>query len=195
MAEHLSSLHISPDFTTHATPTAPNSDVYIAPTSDVYTAPTPDVYTAPPLDYSGDSIMESDPGASASTSTNCLFSPIPTMTPKQDLERKLRNAQRITICEQIRKLQNEPAIPHVFMQLYATNRNLFSNIFFFLLQAILSRFERPCTALVLWQPPAKISELCANLTKQLTKKSNDEEQDNNNSPAVGTTSMELDLDL
>lgn len=81
MAEHLQGLHISPDFTSHSTPTLE--------------------------DYSSDSVsMESD---SSSSSTDCPF----TIPSTQDLEQKLRNAQRITICEQIRKLQNEPVIPQV----------------------------------------------------------------------------------
>lgn len=61
--------------------------------------------TATLEDYSSDSVsMESD---SSSSSTDYQFSSA------QDLEQKLRNAQRITICEQIRKLQNEPVIPQV----------------------------------------------------------------------------------
>lgn len=85
MAEHLDGLHISPDFTSHSTPTLE--------------------------DYSSDSVsMESD---SSTSSTDCPF----TITSSQDIEQKLRNAQRITmestICEQIRKLQNEPVIPQV----------------------------------------------------------------------------------
>ncbi|XP_037052064.1 uncharacterized protein LOC119085721 [Bradysia coprophila] len=137
MAEHLQGLHISPDFTSHSTPTLE--------------------------DYSSDSVsMESD---SSSSSTDCPFSSA------QDLEQKLRNAQRITICEQIRKLQNEPVIP----------------------QAILSRFERPCTALVLWQPPAKITELIA-LQRERKAMMSDDEQDNNNSTSLDyNNSMDLDL--
>lgn len=63
--------------------------------------------TATLEDYSSDSVsMESD---SSTSSTDYPFS----ITTTQDLEQKLRNAQRITICEQIRKLQNEPVIPQV----------------------------------------------------------------------------------
>lgn len=59
-------------------------------------------------DYSSDSVsMESD---SSSSSNECQF----TIPSSHDLEQKLRNAQRITICDQIRKLQNEPVIPQVF---------------------------------------------------------------------------------
>jgi len=118
-------------------------------------------------DYNSDTVsMESD--SSSSSPTEYQFS----KTPKQDLEQKLRNAQRITICEEIRKLKNEPAIPH----------------------AILSRFERPSSALVLWQPPPKIIDLCTSLSQQYGRKMNDEEQDNNNSSSIDfNNSMDLDM--
>lgn len=54
------------------------------------------------------------------------------MTTK-DLQRKLRNAQRITLCDQIRRIQTEPLLPG----------------------SLLQRIERPCTALVLWHPSPK----------------------------------------
>lgn len=54
-----------------------------------------------------------------------------------DIEEKLRRAQRITICDEIRKLSDEPLLP----------------------QSILDRFEKPCRALVLWQPPQKLTDL------------------------------------
>lgn len=52
----------------------------------------------------------------------------------RDLQRKLRNAQRITICDEIRRIQHDPLLPDSLM---------------------LQRIERPCTALVLWQPSAR----------------------------------------
>lgn len=166
MAEHLQGLHISPDFTSHSTPTLEDYSNDSVSTSD--------------------SIMESD---SSSSSTDCPF----TITSTQDLEQKLRNAQRITICEEIRKLQNEPVIPQVQVFSILTPRTvsdfrfLFSNS-----QAILSRFERPSTALVLWQPPAKITELCASQRER--KERDDDEQDNNNSSSVDfNNAMDLDL--
>lgn len=75
-----------------------------------------------------------------------------------DLEEKLRHAQRITLCEEIRKLAADPILP----------------------QAILDRLEKPCTALVLWQPP-KITELIIPKQMERARKRNDAEQDNNNS--------------
>lgn len=66
---------------------------------------------------------------------------------------------------------------------------LIANYYF--LQAILSRFERPSTALVLWQPPAKATDLCA---LQRERKVCDDEQDNNNSSSIDfNNSMDLDL--
>lgn len=63
--------------------------------------------TATIEDYNSDSVsMESDSSSSSSDSQ------LPTQS-TQDIEQKLRNAQRITICDQIRKLQNEPALPQV----------------------------------------------------------------------------------
>lgn len=48
-----------------------------------------------------------------------------------DLEQKLKNARAITICEQISKMKNEPLLPN----------------------SLIERLERPCLAVVLWQPP------------------------------------------
>lgn len=79
-----------------------------------------------------------------------------------DLEQKLRNASRITLCEEIRKLAADPILP----------------------QAIFERFERPCTALVLWQPPQRIAELIVPKNVELRRKNDDAEMDNNNGMAV-----------
>lgn len=51
----------------------------------------------------------------------------------QELERRLKNASRITMCEDVKKSlqQNDEIIPKV----------------------LLDRIEKPCTALILWQPP------------------------------------------
>lgn len=95
-----------------------------------------------------------------------------------DLEEKLRSASRITIdttiCEEIRKLAANPILP----------------------QAIMDRFEnRSCTALVLWQPPQRITELIVPKDVELQRKQEDEEQDNNNCMAIDFNagdSMELE---
>lgn len=79
-----------------------------------------------------------------------------------DLEQKLRNAQRITICEEIRKLSTDPILP----------------------KAILDRFEAPCTALVVWQPPQRLTDLIIPKDEELERKRRDAEQDNNNSGSM-----------
>lgn len=53
----------------------------------------------------------------------------------QELSEKLKKASRITMCDEIRKLNEE-------------QRQVS-----YLPEALLNRIERPCTALVLWQPP------------------------------------------
>jgi hypothetical protein len=60
------------------------------------------------------------------------------LTP-QELEQRLKNAQRITVCDQVRKSLREEneIIPKV----------------------LLNRIEQPCRALVLWRPPQDIQHL------------------------------------
>lgn len=61
------------------------------------------------------------------------------LTPKE-LQQRLKNAQRITVCEQVRKLnQTDEIIPKV----------------------LLDRIESPCKALILWKPPESIQKLIA----------------------------------
>lgn len=57
----------------------------------------------------------------------------------KELEEKLRNANRITICEELTKFCDE--------QKKKTS---------YLPEALLNRIQKPCTALVLWQPPPPI---------------------------------------
>lgn len=94
----------------------------------------------------------------------------PTISAKE-LEEKLKNANRITMCEEIRKLKAEgtPFLPN----------------------ALFNRIEKPCTSLVLWQPPSKLVNLL-NLNKSLDSQNEnnpqppqiDDEIDNNNSSNV-----------
>lgn len=57
----------------------------------------------------------------------------------QEVERRLRNAQRITVCDDVKKTlqRNDEIIPKV----------------------LLDRIEKPCTALVIWQPPTSLGEI------------------------------------
>lgn len=146
MAEHLNSMHISSDYTSHYehTPTASVADKNngAAPTTESMSMDADNYY-------------------------NINMSP-------QDLEKKFKNAQRITVCEQIRKLETEPLIP----------------------KALLERMERPCTALVLWQPPRNLTNLIIPLSGGERSKDSDDEQDNNNSSLVDLNNFSgMDLDL
>lgn len=138
MAEHLNSLHISSDYTSHQK------------TSEFDTMS-----------------MESDQQwTESSKEYNINMS-------QQDLEQKLKNAQRITVCEQIRQLSTEPILP----------------------RALIERMERPCTALVLWQPPPRITDL---IIARRSSKQEAEDQDNNNSMSIDmnlNTANSMDLDL
>lgn len=59
------------------------------------------------------------------------------MTAKE-LERKLLNANRITVCDELMKIQEK------------------QHTVSYLPEALLNRIDKPCTALVLWQPPPPI---------------------------------------
>lgn len=101
-----------------------------------------------------------------------------------DIEEKLRRANRITVCEELSQLNNEPILP----------------------KAILERFERPSNALVLWQPPKKITELIAPQNRDDDQSNEDSMDDNdiynfsnnNNGNSIDLNyegSMDLDNDL
>lgn len=51
------------------------------------------------------------------------------------MEEKLRNVSRITLCEELKKFQEQQKKTA------------------YLPEALFNRIEKPCTALVLWQPP------------------------------------------
>lgn len=92
----------------------------------------------------------------------------------QELEQRLKNAQRITVCDQLRKSLREDneIIPKV----------------------LLNRIEEPCRALVLWRPPEPIEKL---LTVYENRSSDEEEIDmdgnNNNNNSDPNNNMDMDL--
>lgn len=97
---------------------------------------------------------------------------------QQELERRLKNAQRITVCDQLRKSLREDneIIPKV----------------------LLNRIEEPCRALVLWRPPEPMEKL---LTVYESRSSDEEEIDmdgnnnnnNNNINSDPNNNMEMDM--
>jgi hypothetical protein len=85
----------------------------------------------------------------------------------QELEQRLKNAQRITVCDQVRKSLREESeiIPKL----------------------LLNRIERPCTALILWRPPEPLEKLLTGYED--SEEEEGVEMDNNNN----NNSMDMDL--
>lgn len=99
-------------------------------------------------------------------------------TSVQDIEEKLKRAQRITVADVVRKIQDEPLLP----------------------ASIIERFEKPCKALVLWQPPPKsLTDLIVPKSSRQEDSSDDndnqQDQDNNNTELMDLNNdIELDVD-
>lgn len=91
-------------------------------------------------------------------SQNNATVPLPYPTTLQDIEEKLKRAQKITVSDVVKSIQEEPLLP----------------------AAIIERFEKPCKALVVWQPPQRITDLIVSKSVQEQQASDDESNDNNN---------------
>lgn len=76
---------------------------------------------------------------------------VPMSMTQEELEEKLRNAQSITVCEQVRQLGSDPVIP----------------------QVLLDRMQKPCTALVMWQPPKNLLNVFNNVMDNVKTKNKD----------------------
>lgn len=75
----------------------------------------------------------------------------------QELEERLKHAQRITLCEDAKKTLEESNRDEIY-------------------KVLVDRIERPCTALVLWKPPKPIEQLITNFK---SKNSDDNEVNDN----------------
>lgn len=141
MAIHMNNLHLSTEYTTHnieTTASAPEGTTFgsISPSSSL-----------------DDDMSLGEAGPS--TSSHIFMSP-------QELEERLKKAQRITLCEEVRKLDNRSEI---------------------LPQVLLERIEKPCTALVLWQPPQVLEKILTKVTKEKGEQDNDQgKQSESNRP-------------
>lgn len=81
--------------------------------------------------------------------------------------------QRLYVCEEMRKLQTESVLPSI----------------------LLGRIERPCMAVMLWQPPAKVPDLLPPALAAVINSANtnnNNEEDNNNSSTVDLNDMNMD---
>lgn len=91
----------------------------------------------------------------------------------QDIEEKLKRANKITVSDVVKTFQEEPLLP----------------------AAIMERFEKPSKALVIWQPPQRITDLIISKVKQEQNTEDDEDLDNNNVElADANNDSQMDLD-
>lgn len=91
----------------------------------------------------------------------------------QDIEEKLKRAQKITVSDVVKTFQDEPLLP----------------------AAIMERFEKPCKALVIWQPPQRVTDLIISKTEQEAQNGDDESADNNNVDFLDANNdLQMDMD-
>lgn len=92
------------------------------------------------------------------------------LTP-QELEQRLKNAQRITVCDQVRRGLREETeiIPKV----------------------LLNRIEQPCRALVIWRPPQDIERLLTTYEPSQEISDPEEVYDNNNNDPNNNMDMDV----
>ncbi|XP_050100743.1 uncharacterized protein LOC126581258 [Anopheles aquasalis] len=132
-------------------------------------------YTAHDINRSGDST----PGTSATLDDGDMMlsedksqQPYIVCMSPQELEERLKKAQRIAICEEVRKLDSRAAeiLPKV----------------------ILDRMEKPCTALMIWQPPQeRLDKLFSTVTEQLEEReqqANKKEKESSSTTSLPTAS-------
>lgn len=97
--------------------------------------------------------------SSSSNRNDSSMPPLSYPATLQDIEEKLKRAQKITVSDVVKSIQEEPLLP----------------------AAIIQRFEKPCKALVVWQPPQRITDLIVSRSIREQQASDDESNDNNNS--------------
>uniref|UniRef100_A0A182JF83 Uncharacterized protein n=1 Tax=Anopheles atroparvus TaxID=41427 RepID=A0A182JF83_ANOAO len=130
MSSHLNNLHLSTEYTAH------NIKTNAAPPS-------------PPAPSNLDEDTLFGDAGSPSNSTSSTEPYRVCMSP-QELEERLKKAQRIAICEEVRKLDSRAEI---------------------LPQTLLDRIEKPCTALMLWKPPQeRIQTLFSTVSEKMEER-------------------------
>lgn len=87
----------------------------------------------------------------------------------QEIEKKLKHAQRITISDVVSKIKNEPLLP----------------------AAIMERFEKPCKALVVWQPPQRLTDLI--ISKKATEKDEVDEDETTEENIIDLSATEVEI--
>lgn len=109
--------------------------------------------------------------------TNVAESMSPYPCSLQEIEEKLKRAQRITVSDVVSRIKTEPLLP----------------------AAIMERLEKPCKALVVWQPPQRLTDLIIPKATQKAEENNDEATvesfDDFAAIDVETNDAEMDLDF
>lgn len=90
----------------------------------------------------------------------------------EDIEEKLKRAQRITVSDVVREIQDEPLLP----------------------AAIIERFEKASKALVVWKPPQRIVDLIVPKAteKDTINDDDDDDAENNNNNQIDIVEAEMD---
>lgn len=121
MASHLNNMHLSSEYTSHNLNATEDPGALAGNSGGLS-----------PCSSLDDDMSLGEPGPGSTAAAAAAAARHVYMSP-QELEDRLRKAQRIAVCEEVRKLDNRAEI---------------------LPKVLLERIEKPCTALVLWQPPA-----------------------------------------
>lgn len=149
MASHLNNMHLSTEYTSH--------NINTTTAEDPVTLGSTNSGGLSPCSSFDDDMSLGEPGPGSTAAAAAAAARHVYMSP-QELEDRLRKAQRIAVCEEVRKLDNRAEI---------------------LPKVLLERIEKPCTALVLWQPPATALELASKMStvqeqKEEERRSNEE---------------------
>ncbi|XP_019535584.3 uncharacterized protein LOC109406988 [Aedes albopictus] len=141
MAIHMNNLHLSSEYTSH------NIETTTISASEDETLRSLSVSGSPSSLDDDMSLGEAGGPSTSTTSSSHVY-----MSP-QELEERLKKAQRISVCEEVRKLDNRTEI---------------------LPQVLLERIEKPCTALVLWQPPPVLEKILTKVSDALKEREEQE---------------------
>ena len=76
----------------------------------------------------------------------------------QELEERLKNAQKIVLCDDVKKSLEENSKNEIY-------------------QVLADRIEKPCKALILWQPPKPFETLITDFKNYKTNNDNDSKED------------------
>ncbi|KAL1374126.1 hypothetical protein pipiens_004995 [Culex pipiens pipiens] len=167
MASHLNNMHLSTEYTSHG-----------GSTEDPGALGSTNSGGLSPCSSLDDDMSLGEPGPGSTAAAAAAAARHVYMSP-QELEDRLRKAQRIAVCEEVRKLDNRAEI---------------------LPKVLLERIEKPCTALVLWQPPATPLELATKLgtaqeQKEEAERRTSEEMMGEDEPLPDLPEYDDDLDF